>query len=164
MGMGRDDGLGALPWKPAHMPQMSSVGRIALALERAVARFSEEPGTPSRRRRRSRRTACGRTPRAARRQLRRCVVEAGDGHAAIPVAQCREDPRQRDGRVLDVAAEAARVQVLTGSGDVDLEVDVAPQGDRQRRMVALVEAGVADDHHVGLEAIAVGLEPGLEVG
>ena len=42
--------------------------------------------------------------------------------------------------------------------------DVAAQTDRQSRMVAFEEAGVRDDHEVAGQSLAVGEQPGLEVG
>ena len=85
----------------------------------------------------------------------RClVVEAGDGDAALAVAQRGQDAHQGVGGVLDHAPEAARMEVLARPRDIDLEVHVAAQRDGQGRVVALVEAGVGDDHDVAVEAIA----------
>ena len=141
------------------MPLTSSVGR---APRRSSGR---KPGSPN-----SSRHADARRPKAASSngsarelvarpasEVADLVVEARHGDAAVPSLERGDDAHEGDGRVLDVAAVGARVQVLAGARDVDLGVHDAAQADRDGRLVALEEAGVADDREVGVEAMAVGL-------
>ncbi len=57
----------------------------------------------------------------------------------------------------------ARMEVDVGPDHVDLGVHHAPQAERDGRQVALEEAGVADHHDVGGQALPVGLEPAGQV-
>ena len=123
------------PWKPAHMPQMSRVGR---APRRTTGM---RPGSPN----------SSDTPMLAakaclvegqrreglvlgRAEVADVVVEARHGDATLAVTQRGEDAHEGVGRVLDEAAEAARVEVLAGTRDVHLQVRVAAQADRHGRL------------------------------
>ena len=55
------------------------------------------------------------------------------------------------------------MEVLRRALDVDLDVEEPSQRQRDRRQVALEEAGVADDHRVRGEAAPIGFQPGMEV-
>src|SRR5262245_26932950 len=86
-------------------------------------------------------------------------VEARDPDGPVVGLQLGDDPSERVGGVRHGAAEAARVKVDGRAVDVDLGVEQAAQRRRQGRQVALEEAGVADQDGVGLEPVAIGLDP-----
>ena len=153
------------PWKPPQMPLTSRVGR---APRRSRGR---NPGSPKSAGHAQLGREVGFVERQSRellvlpwRQRAHLVVEARHGDGAVLVLERGHDARQRDGRVLDIAAVAARVQVDARAGDIHLRVHQAAQADGDGRVVALEEAGVADDRDVGAEAVPVGLQPGVEVG
>ena len=157
--------LAPSPWKPPQMPFTSSVGRAPRRSSGRKSGFAEQ----------LRHADAVRDDRLLERQSaelivpplrdgQHLVVEAGHRHRAVLALQGRDDACERDGRVLDVAAPGAGVQVDVRSRDVDLGVQQAPQADRDGRMIALEETGVADDREVRAEAMAVGLQPAVEVG
>ena len=104
------------PWKPPQMPLTSSVGRAPL---RSSGRKSGSPKSECRPCSLHEFRLVERQPRellvVARRQRANLVVEAGHGDRTVVVLQPRDDRGQRIGRVLDVAAERARVQVHASS-------------------------------------------------
>ena len=164
VGAPRDDRLGALALEAA--PDAVHVeGRASAAtLEHRVAGLADE-------RRHAERGAVrllverqgreGRSVGVAERDD--IVVEARHEDPAVRVLERRDDRRERVRRVLDRAAVHPRMEIDRRSDHVDLEVRDPAQAERDRREVALEEAGVADDREVGGHAGLVLLEPAVEV-
>ena len=164
MGVSRNDRLGSLALEAA--PDAVDVEGRARAelLEDREARLAEEGGHADAlavglliERERRERLAVG------LRQLDHVVVEAGDVDAAVGALQGGNDRTQGVGRVVDGTAVHARVEVQSAARDVELEVDQASKSDRDRREVALEEARVRDNGEIGLQTVAICLQPRIQV-
>ena len=152
---------------PAVMPLTSSVGRSHSRCQRrcsrprrtAPAHADAARGTPPRRSRRRRSLG----PPLARDSSAHAVVEAGHRDRAVRAVQAGQDRGQRVHRVGDGAAVAARVQVLGGAGDDDVQADQALGGDRQRRLGRPPHRAVGGDDQVGGELVGVRAHVGRQV-
>ena len=132
-------------------------------LEHRVADLPDEgrhaglDGTPPRRR-----AMPAKAARSCVAERHDVVVEVRDGDAAVATLQRAMMPaRSPDSRRRRrTSRSAGRFGLPTTS---ICAYDEAAQADRDRRLVALVEAGVADEREVGLEAVVVVDDPLVEV-
>ena len=140
-------------------------GAEPLALERGVA------GLPDRRRRADR-SEIGRLVegnsrhRLALRPGRgaNVVVEAGNGDATRLVVEARHEAAQRVRGVGDGAAVAAGMEILGGRRQGEVEGHDAAAGDVHGDEVGPPLRTVRRENQVGLQAVAIALHPGCEMG
>ena len=148
------------PWKPPQIPLTSRVGRAPI--RSSVVKPASPTSDPRPECARHASSSNGRAANASRSAVGQAddvVVEARDADPPVRALERRDDLGERVGRVLDRPAERPRMEVDRRALDVDLDVRVAAQADRDRRQVALEEARVADDGHVRREAFAVRGQP-----
>ena len=144
------------PEKPPQMPFTSSVGRAPRRSSVVQPDSPTSAGTSSSARSAS--SSNGRAAIAVRSswaERHDVVVEAGDADPPVGPLEARDDAGEGVDRVLDRAAEDARVHVLEGTLDVDLHRGEAAQADGDRGNVAREEPRVRDQRDVRREPARV---------
>ena len=94
------------------------------------------------------------------RKFHHVVVETGDGDAAVGIVERSDEGAELVDGIGHRAAVMAGMEVLVGPRHLHFQVGQTAHAAIDGRHLFAYHGGVGDQHHIGLQEILVGLDPG----